>query len=256
MLCPGSIVIEQTNRNSVSMQDMAEATTQAASMASELGVQENQLSAMIGTIESRTKAGGNEVGNAIKSLLINVQNVNNSKIAETFKKAGVAQTEFVNGVEKMRNPIEVLEDLAKVFNQLEESDPLRTEILTNIGQKYQANKLSALLSGWSDYEKMLVDYSEGTGSAAKEAEKSANNWEGSLNKLSNTWTGFIQNFAKSNMITSGLQGLTGIIKIIDTVVSKAGTLETVMGVLGGGLASKTGWGKTIVVYNVPFYKVA
>lgn len=245
-----------TNRNSVSMQDMAEATTQAASMASELGVQENQLSAMIGTIESRTKAGGNEVGNAIKSLLINVQNVNNSKIAETFKKAGVAQTEFVNGVEKMRNPIEVLEDLAKVFNQLEESDPLRTEILTNIGQKYQANKLSALLSGWSDYEKMLVDYSEGTGSAAKEAEKSANNWEGSLNKLSNTWTGFIQNFANSNMITSGLQGLTGIIKIIDTVVSKAGTLETVMGVLGGGLASKTGWGKTIVVYNVPFYKVA
>lgn len=245
-----------TNRNSVSMQDMAEATTQAASMASELGVQENQLSAMIGTIESRTKAGGNEVGNAIKSLLINVQNVNNSKIAETFKKAGVAQTEFVNGVEKMRNPIEVLEDLAKVFNQLEESDPLRTEILTNIGQKYQANKLSALLSGWSDYEKMLVDYSEGTGSVAKEAEKSANNWEGSLNKLSNTWTGFIQNFANSNMITSGLQGLTGIIKIIDTVVSKAGTLETVMGVLGGGLASKTGWGKTIVVYNVPFYKVA
>ncbi len=166
-----------TNRNSVSMQDMAEATTEAASMASELGVQENQLSAMIGTIESRTKAGGNEVGNAIKSLLINVQNVNNSKIAGTFKKAGVAQTEFVNGIEKMRNPIEVLEDLAKVFNELEESDPLRTEILTNIGQKYQANKLSALLSGWSDYEKMLVDYSEGTGSAAKEAEKSANNWE-------------------------------------------------------------------------------
>lgn len=245
-----------TNRNSVSMQDMAEATTQAASMASELGVQENQLSAMIGTIESRTKAGGNEVGNAIKSLLINVQNVNNSKIAETFKKAGVAQTEFVNGVEKMRNPIEVLEDLAKVFNQLEESDPLRTEILTNIGQKYQANKLSALLSGWSDYEKMLVDYSEGTGSAAKEAEKSANNWEGSLNKLSNTWTGFIQNFANSNMITSGLQGVTGIIKAFDTIISKAGTLETVVGILGGGLASKTGWGKTIVVYSTPFYNVA
>lgn len=245
-----------TNRNSVSMQDMAEATTEAASMASELGVQENQLSAMIGTIESRTKAGGNEVGNAIKSLLINVQNVNNSKIAGTFKKAGVAQTEFVNGIEKMRNPIEVLEDLAKVFNELEESDPLRTEILTNIGQKYQANKLSALLSGWSDYEKMLVDYSEGTGSAAKEAEKSANNWEGSLNKLSNTWTGFIQNFANSNMITSGLQGVTGIIKAFDTIISKVGTLETVVGILGGGLASKTGWGKTIVVYSTPFYKVA
>ena len=58
------------------------------------------------------------------------------------------------------------------------------------------------------------------------------------------------------MITSGLQVFTGIIKAIDTIVSKAGTLETVMGVLGGGLASKTGWGKTIVVYNAPFYKIA
>ena len=64
------------------MQDMAEATTQAASMASELGVAEDQLSAMIGTIESRTKAGGNEVGTALKSLLINVQNINNDKIVE------------------------------------------------------------------------------------------------------------------------------------------------------------------------------
>ena len=62
------------------MQDMAEATTKAASMASELGVAEDQLSAMIGTIESRTKAGGNEVGTALKSLLINVQNINNDKI--------------------------------------------------------------------------------------------------------------------------------------------------------------------------------
>lgn len=158
-----------TNRNSVSMKDMSEATTVAASMASELGVKENELSALIGTVEARTKAGGNEVGNALKSLMINVQNINNDKIAETFKKAGVAQTEFINGAERMRSPIEIFEDLAKVFNSLEESDPLRTEILTNIGQKHQANKLSALLSGWSDYEKMLKDYSEGAGSASVEA---------------------------------------------------------------------------------------
>ena len=158
-----------TNKNSVSMKDMSEATTVAASMAAELGVKENELSAMIGTIESRTKSGGNEVGNALKSLMINVQNINNDKIAETFKKAGVAQTEFVNGAERMRSPIEIFKDLAKVFNSLEETDPLRTEILTNIGQKHQANKLSALLSGWSDYEKMLKDYSDGTGSASMEA---------------------------------------------------------------------------------------
>lgn len=221
-----------TNRNSVSMSDMAAATTKAASMASELGVKENQLSAMIGTIESRTKAGGDEVGTALKSLLINVQNINNDKIAGTFKAAGVAQTEFVNGVEKMRNPIDILEDLSKVFNSLEESDPLRTEIITNIGQKYHANKLSSLLSGWTDYEKMLQDYSEGTGSAAVEAEKSANNWEGSINKLGNAWTGLVQNFANSDTIKLATNSLTSLLKTIDNGTSSLGTFKT-LGIAAG-----------------------
>ena len=221
-----------TNRNSVSMQDMAEATTQAASMASELQVSEQSLSAMIGTIEARTKAGGAEVGNAIKSLLINVTNLNNSKITDTFEKAGVAQTEFINGVEQMRNPIDILEDLSKVFNSLAESDPLRNEILMNIGQKYQANKLSALLSGWSDYEKMLQDFSEGTGSAAVEAEKSANNWEGSLNKLSNSFTGLVQNFANSDAIISTINLFNDLVKGIDSVTSAIGPLSSLLGGLG------------------------
>lgn len=128
-----------TNRNAVSMEDMSAATTRAASMASELNVGEQQLSAVIGTVAARTRASGDEIGNAIKSLLINVTNVQNAKIAKTFEEAGVAQTEFVNGVEQMRNPIDILEDLAEVFNSLSESDPLRNDILMNIGQKYQAD---------------------------------------------------------------------------------------------------------------------
>ena len=77
-------VTVRTNKNSVSMEDMAAATTKAASMASEMGVAEDSLSAMIGTIEARTKASGEEVGTGIKSLLINLQNINNSKIVSTL----------------------------------------------------------------------------------------------------------------------------------------------------------------------------
>lgn len=233
------------------MQDMAEATTQAASMASELGVAEDQLSAMIGTIESRTKAGGNEVGTALKSLLINVQNINNDKIVETFEKAGVAQTEFINGVEQMRNPVEILKDLSKVFNSLSESDPLRTEILTNIGQKYQANKLAALLGGWSDYEKMLVDYSQGVGSAAVEAEKSANNWSGSMNRLSNSWTEMVQGFANTDAIITATNSLNGLVNGVDDLFSTFGNYKSIASILGGGFLTKNGLGKrSAVLYKI------
>ena len=135
---------EITNKNSVSMEDMAAATTKAASMASEMGVAEDSLSAMIGTIEARTKASGKEVGTGIKSLLINLQNINNSKIVSTLDKAGISMTELKDGVEQMRDPISILEDLQKVFNSLDESDPLRSEILTNIGQKYHAKACVAV----------------------------------------------------------------------------------------------------------------
>lgn len=80
---------------------------------------------------------------------------------------------------------------------------------------------------------MLKDYSEGTGSAAVEAEKSANNWEGSLNKLSNSWTSFVSNFANSDLIITGTNALTEFVKVLDTLTSNP-LLAT--GAIAGGFA--------------------
>lgn len=221
-----------TNRNSVSMDDMAQATSEAASMAAQTGTTIEELSAMIGTMEARTKSGGAEVGNAIKAILVNLSNTSSTKVVETLQAAGASMTEYVNGVEQLRNPIDILRDLAKTYNSLEDSDPLKAEILTNIGQKYHANKLAALLTGWDDYEKMLTDYSEGAGSAAVEAEKSATNWEGSLNKLSNSFTELVNNFVNSDAVIGGLNFFDGLIQGADTLVDSLGTLGTVGASLG------------------------
>ena len=40
--------------------------------------------------------------------------------------------------------VSIIRDLAKIFNQLNENDPLKAEILTNIGGEYQTEKLAAL----------------------------------------------------------------------------------------------------------------
>lgn len=166
-----------TNRYSVTLSDMAESMSIAGTVASSYRVNADELTAMTGVIESVTKLGGNEVGNALKAILINLQNITSSKIVGTLERAGASMTEVVNGATKMRTPVEILKDLAVTFNSLDEDDPLRAEILTNIGQKYHAQKLAALLSNMDKYDEMLVTYAEGTGSAAEEAEKSANNVE-------------------------------------------------------------------------------
>ena len=126
-------VTEGTNRNSVALEDMASAMSKAGTTASAYNVSVEDLSAMIGTMEAVTKSGGDEVGNSLKSILINLQNVTSSKITGTLEEANASMTTFVDGVEKLRNPIEILRDLSKTFNELDEDDPLRAEILTNIG---------------------------------------------------------------------------------------------------------------------------
>jgi len=225
-----------TNKNSVAMADMAEAMTKAGTVAGGYRVKVEDLSAMIGTMESVTKLGGGEVGNAAKAILINLQNITSSKIVDTLDKANASMTEMVNGTEKLRDPIIILRDLAKTYNQLSEDDPLRAEIVTNIGQKYHANKLSSLLQNMDLFDKMLVDYSEGEGSALEESNKSAENLTGTINKLHNSWTEFVNTVINSDGLKTGVslindlvKGLTNIVGLFDSV----GTLGIGAGLFAG-----------------------
>lgn len=222
-----------TNRNSVGLEDMAEAMSEAGTVASSYRVSVEDLSAMIGTIEAVTKSGGSEVGNSLKSILINLQNISSDKIVDTLNSANASMIEFENGAEKLRNPIDILRDLSKTFNQLDENDALRAEILTNIGGKHQAAKLAALLQNMDMFDKMLVDYSEGSGSAMEEAIKSANNWEGTLNKVNNTWTSLVNNFVNSDGIIAVTNVFNGFLSVLDEVINKLGSLGTIG--LGTGL---------------------
>jgi len=232
-----------TNRNSVAMEDMAEIVSKAGSVAANYRVTIEQLSALGGTIEAVTKAGGDEVGTGIKSLLINLQNVSSSKITSTLDEANASMTKFVNGTEKLRTPIEILRDLSETFNSLDKDDPLKAEILTNIGGKYQANKLAAILSNMDMYDKMLQDYTEGSGSAMEEAMKSANNWEGSLNKLSNTWTSTVNNLVNSDGVIAGINALNNLLTVVEKLTSALGSLNTI-GLAAGIFASAKNFGGT------------
>ena len=232
-----------TNRNSVALEDMASAMSKAGATASAYNVSVEDLSAMIGTMEAVTKSGGDEVGNSLKSILINLQNVTSSKITGTLDEANASMTTFVDGVEKLRNPIEILRDLSKTFNELDEDDPLRAEILTNIGGKYQANKLSALLQNMELFDKMLVDYSEGSGSALEEATKSANNLTGRLNALQNSWNELINSVIQADDLKLLVNILNGLTQSVTNLIKPLGTLGTIG--LGAGLfAGVKNFGKT------------
>ncbi len=207
-----------TNAHSVDLETMASATTRAGSVAANAGVKIEELSAMIATISARTKETGEETGTGIMSLLENLQNVSSNTIVDTLNKANASMTETVNGIERLRNPIEILKDLAKTYNSLNDSDPLKSEITTNIGEEYHANQLSALLSGWDMYEKMLKTYAEGTGSADIEVQKTAGSLSGRLNTLQNSWDSLVNTITDKEALKDGISLFDGLINTAEKLI--------------------------------------
>lgn len=95
----------------------------------------------------------------------------------------------------------------------------------------------------------------------EEAEKSANNWTGSLNKLSNSWTKLVSNLADSDGITKGIQALASLtdgassfVKVIDSVSKsvssllggEGSSLGGTIGIFTGLIQSLTGHGEIVL----------
>lgn len=205
-----------TNNAAVSMKDMADATSIAASIASQYGVKVDELSSLIAVAVSKTRESGSEIGTALKALFINLQNTTSDPIKNAFDSVGISMTKMVGDSEQLKTPIELLKELSTVFNSLPEGDKKRANILTAIGGKHHANVLSSILSDPKAYASMMDLYNSDSSndSAQHEAEKSANNWEGTLNKVSNSWTELVSKFAESDSIITVLNLVNDLTKAL------------------------------------------
>ncbi len=221
------------SNTAISMQDMADATSEAASIASQCGVEIDELSALIAVAASKTKESGSEVGAAIKNIFTALQDTTNKPVVEAFDSVGISMTKIVDGSEQLKTPIELLKELSAAFHELPEGDTKRARILTDIGEITNDDTFSAILSDWDSYESMLDLYSQGMGSAATEAEKSANDIQGSLNRLHNTWTDTVENVAKSDAIITIVNAFNSLLSVVNKATDALGSIATIG--LGAGL---------------------
>lgn len=220
-----------TNHNAVNMENLAQATKIAASQASASGVAIDELTAAVGTMVAVTQQGGDQAGRAFKGILMNIQQVKASAAdigdggeditAESLSKyekasaaLGVALKEVKNGTLQLREPMEVLRDLAEAVSKESEGSIKVANLISAVGGKFRGNQLIALLKNWETYEKMLSEFNsdKAVGSAMDEAMKSANNWAGSINKVKNSWAELTSKFANSENMISILNSINDIIQ--------------------------------------------
>jgi TP901 family phage tail tape measure protein len=248
-----------TNRNAVNMTEFAEATKIAGNQLANSNIDIQQSSALLATGLITTQQGGQEVGRAIKGIIMNLQSVSGETgdgdvlNEESFAKAekrlasvGVAMETVENGATHLRSAISILKDLAEVYNSLPEDSPERAGIIEDLGGKFRGNVLSSILSNWDTYEKVLKDYENANGSAQTEADKTANSWQGVLNQLSNTWIEFINNFVTAKGMTTFIKNLQSALDTVNGLVDGFGKIPSLIATIG---AVNTFGGKGVFGYN-------
>lgn len=192
-----------------------------------------------------TQQSGSEAARAFKAILLNIRQVSDeeegidaeglAKYKDACDSLNVKLTETKNGVLSLRDPMEVLRDLAIEYNKLDETDIRGSNLLGSLGDKLLSTQLDALLRQWDTYESMLQQYANGTGSMAAEAEKTANSWEGSLNRLSNTWTDTVGNIINSDAIITAINSFNSLLSVINSVTEALGSWITIG--LGTGITA-------------------
>lgn len=216
-----------TNHNSVNMTELAESMSAVGSAAASFGVDADEATAALATMIAATQQSGSEAAKAFKAILLNIRQVTDeeegidaeglAKYEAACNALNVQLKETKNGVLSLRDPMEVLKELSVEYSKLEETDIRGANLLSSVGSQSNAAQLDALLRRWSTYETMLQQYTDGTGSMAAEAEQIANSWEGSLNRLSNTWTDTVENIADSDAIITAINGLNGLLSVVNSI---------------------------------------
>ena len=261
-----------SKENALSLSDLAQATKLAARQSADSGIAIDETTAALGTMIAATQQGGEIAANAWKGILMRIQQVKgevedgeiiDDEALSDFEKAcinlGVSLKDVNGGLISLRDPMTVIKELSEAYSALDESDARRTNLTDAVGGNNNGSQLNALLENYSLYQSMLNEYGQGTGSAMDEAMKSADSWEGSLNRLNNTFLDIIGNITNSDAIILTINNLNGLLEVINKLTSALDSVGTI-GAISGGLLGAKGLGLTNYVTHhslqVPFYKVA
>lgn len=231
------------DNNAVNMSELSEGMSIVGSTAASLGVDVNELTAVLGTMASTTQQSGSEVARAFKAILLNIGQISDeeegidaeglTKYEKACNALGISLKETKDGILQTRDAMEVLKELSEEYNRLDENDIRRTDLLDSVGGNLRSTQLDAILRQWDTYENMLKQFSEGSGTMAAEAEKTAKSWEGSLKRLHNTWVDTVGNIVKSDFVIAITNILNELLSVINNVTSKLGSLGSIG--LGAGL---------------------
>lgn len=249
-------MVSISSHNTLNMEELSQGVSSISSTAASLGVSAAQAAAALGAMMDATRDSGSDTAQAFQSILLYTRQISDSSAGinadglkeyeEACAALNVKLKETRDGVVSIRNPMDILGELSLAYNKLSDSDSRKTGLLSALGEESQSKHLDALLRQWDTYESMLYQYTTGAGAMTDKVSMTADSWEGSLNRLSNTWFSVINNIVDSDSLIFLVNNLNNVISAIDRLTGKVKSMTGDLGNVGaliGLLASMKNVGK-------------
>lgn len=238
-----------SDKNNISLTEIAEASRISASDASKAGVSIDQLTAAEAAMIAVTKGSGSEIGESFQSVLLHLQKVKGEfngeiiddaqiqKVENRCRELGVQLETIGQNGTMLRDPMAILKELAEVYRTLPDGSDQKQGLLADLGGKH-VDSLSALLDNWDLYEKMLTDFSQGGGSALKEASQEADSWEGRIVSLQNSWDSLVNSLTNQDYVKGGISFLDNAIQGFEKLTETIGAIPVMLTALNTALLAK------------------
>lgn len=210
---------EISNNYATSVEKLAGGMGIVSSLAAQAGMEAQETMAAIGTITAVTQESGNSAARALRALILNIQGSTEIAIddasgerwtedeieatAAALGDLNIATREYKDGVEQLRNPMEVIGELSEKYRKGLINEVQLQEVVSSLGGKVRSNQLQALITNYDMYEEMLQTYNDSVGSADRELDIYLNSWEAKTNRLKNQWVELVKSF-KASDISKGI----------------------------------------------------
>ena len=226
-------------------QEIANAMTKTASIASNAGMEFETTAAFLSQIIETTRESAETAGTAMKTVIARFQElikdpaeigevdgeiVDANKIETALRSVGVS----------LRDTSGQFRDLDDVFIELSSKwDSLDTNtqryIATIAAGSRQQSRFIAMMSNYSRTQELVAAANNSAGASNKQFEKTMESLEAKIAKLENAWHEFTMGIMNSDLVKAGVDILTKLLEIINKATSgfngMAGSITKILGIL-------------------------
>lgn len=228
---------EISNNYATSVEKLAGGMGIVSSLAAQAGMEVQETMAAIGTITAVTQESGNSAARALRALILNIQGSTEIAIDEASGERwtedeieataaalgdlNIATREYKDGVEQLRNPMEVIGELSDKYRRGLINEVQLQEVVSSLGGKVRSNQLQALISNYDLYLDQLQTYEESVGSANRERDIYLASWEAKTKRLQNQWVELVDSFKVSDISMGILDIGNALLEIANTDLGNA-----------------------------------